>query len=108
MVFVKSKRIPVVTSYNAPQLLPIGPFMLLTSSKRSTVRYENTLDEYQERILESVRRFAANNGMRIMIKDVSKENILKLLLRKILRQKIDRISISMPETALNILAKNLS
>jgi|GEM_PF-1681388 len=105
-VFVKSKRIPVVTSYNAPQLLPIGPFMSLTSSRRGIVVYENILDDYQESILVSIKRFARNNGMQVEIKDVSKENILKRLFRRILGQKIDRIAISIPETALSTISKN--
>ncbi|MBM3897845.1 MAG: hypothetical protein FJ358_04895 [Thaumarchaeota archaeon] len=80
--------------------------MSLTSSRRGIVVYENILDDYQESILVSIKRFARNNGMQVEIKDVSKENILKRLFRRILGQKIDRIAISIPETALSTISKN--
>ena len=102
-VLVRSRRVPVITSDNTPQVLPIGPLVLLTSSKRRIVAHENVLDDYQERVLESVRRFARNNGMKVEVKDVAKENILRRLLRRIMGQRIDRIAVSVPEPALKAL-----
>jgi len=105
-VLVKSKRVPIITIDNTLQVLPIGSFVLLTSSKRMIVAHENVLDAYQERVLESVRRFARNNGMQVEVKDVAKENILEQLLRRLIGQRIDRIAISVPEPALKALWGN--
>ena len=105
-VFVKSKRVPITTSDTTPQVLPIGSSLLLTSSKRSIVIYENVLDDYQEMVLESVKRFARNSGIQVEIKDVAKENILKQLLRRVKGQKIDRIAVIVPESALMALWRN--
>ena len=105
-VLVRSRRVPVVTCDNTLQVLPIGSLVLLTSSKRRIIAHENVLDDYQEIVLESVRRFARNNGMQVEVKDVAKENILKRLLRRIMVQRIDRIAVSVPEPALKALWRN--
>ena len=105
-VFVKSKRIPVVTTCNIPQLLPIGSSVILTSSRRRIVRYENVLDDYQEGVLDSVRKFASNHDMRLEVTDITRESILKQLLRRIVGQKIDSIDVKAPESMLNVLWRN--
>jgi hypothetical protein len=80
-VYVKSKKVPsraVFLEYYSPSII------VFVKSSRSSVQFEDRLDEVQKSMLEDAEGFAHSTGIPIKVVDLSKLNVVSRLIRRIL------------------------
>jgi hypothetical protein len=79
-VYIKSMKVPtraVFLEYYSPSMVGFA------KSTRSTIQFEDRLDEVQKLMLEDAERLAISTGVLIQIIDLSKQNFISRLVRRL-------------------------
>ena len=81
-VYIKSRKVPsraVLLEYYSPSIVGF------VKSSRSSIQFEDRLDEIQKLVLEHAERFAHSSGIPMKVVDLSKLNFVSRLIRRILK-----------------------
>jgi len=81
-VYIKSEKVPsraVFLEYYSPSIIGF------VKSSRSSIQFEDRLDEVQKLMLEEAERFAQSASIPMKVVDLSKLNFVSRLVRRILK-----------------------